>query len=351
MLMPAEIFWQDHQKWLESIGYMLRPRYRPGWVPSWNGPNMLRYGFEDGQVLEHHQLIDATRLSDGMIMALKRIEANVHPYEIEIANYLCSEPLRTDPRNHCVPVYDVLRVPDVGNVFLLVMPLLRKFDSPKFDTVGECVDFFKQIFEGLQFMHEHSVAHRDCCDNNIMMDPTAMYPKLYHPASTDKSLDFSGRAKHYTRTEQPPRYFFIDFGLSRRYLSTNSPILKDPICGGDKTVPEFQMSNNPCDPFPTDVYYIGNLIREEFIQRHSGFDFIQSLVEAMVHVDPAKRPTMNKVVARFDSICRTMSTTQLRARVARRNELSIVHGWRNLMHVARCFSYFLCRLPPSSSLG
>ncbi|TDL15666.1 hypothetical protein BD410DRAFT_796205 [Rickenella mellea] len=350
MLMPAEIFWQDHQKWLESVGYMLRPRYRPGWVPSWKGPNIIRYDFEDGQSLRYRQLMDATRISDGAMVALKTVEANVHPYEIEIAKFLSSEPLRSDPRNHCVPVYDVIRVPDTADTFLLVMPFLRRYDSPKFDTIGECIDFFTQIFEGLQFMHDHLVAHRDCCDNNIMMDPTAMYPKLFHPASSDKNLDFSGTAKHYTRTERPPRYLLIDFGLSRRYLSKDRPILEDPIRGGDKSVPEFQAYDDPCDPFPTDVYYIGNLIREEFIQRHFGFDFMQSLVEAMVHVEPAKRPTMNEVVARFDSICRTMSTTQLRARVARRNELSIVSGWRNMVHVARCCYYSLRRLPPSSSL-
>lgn len=30
-----EIFWIAHQRFLESHGYLLRPRYRPGWVKSW----------------------------------------------------------------------------------------------------------------------------------------------------------------------------------------------------------------------------------------------------------------------------------------------------------------------------
>lgn len=34
-LFPDELFWRDHQVWLEEKGYMLRPRYRPDWVPSW----------------------------------------------------------------------------------------------------------------------------------------------------------------------------------------------------------------------------------------------------------------------------------------------------------------------------
>lgn len=35
-LMDFEIFWRDHQMWLEEKGYMLRPRYRPEWAPSAN---------------------------------------------------------------------------------------------------------------------------------------------------------------------------------------------------------------------------------------------------------------------------------------------------------------------------
>lgn len=34
-LAPYELSWRRRQPWLQSRGYMLRPRYRPGWVPSW----------------------------------------------------------------------------------------------------------------------------------------------------------------------------------------------------------------------------------------------------------------------------------------------------------------------------
>ena len=30
----SEYFWRDHQPWLQTQGYMLRPRYHPDWVPS-----------------------------------------------------------------------------------------------------------------------------------------------------------------------------------------------------------------------------------------------------------------------------------------------------------------------------
>lgn len=34
-LNDQEKMWRDKQPFLESRGYMLRPRLRPGWIPSW----------------------------------------------------------------------------------------------------------------------------------------------------------------------------------------------------------------------------------------------------------------------------------------------------------------------------
>lgn len=97
------------------------------------------------------------------------------------------------------------------------------------------------------------------------MDASQMFPDGYHPTSIDLKRDFSGPAKFYTRTQRFPRYYWIDFGLSRRYTTRDPPPLEDPIRGGDKTVPEFEPAK-PCDPFPTDVYYLGNMIRRHFLE-------------------------------------------------------------------------------------
>lgn len=47
-LLPEELFWRDHQVWLAEQGYMLRPRYRPGWAPSWKGVDKAWRKHEDG---------------------------------------------------------------------------------------------------------------------------------------------------------------------------------------------------------------------------------------------------------------------------------------------------------------
>ena len=39
-LRDREVFWRDHYDWLKERGYLLRPRYRPGWVASWIGTDI-----------------------------------------------------------------------------------------------------------------------------------------------------------------------------------------------------------------------------------------------------------------------------------------------------------------------
>ena len=78
-----------------------------------------------------------------------------------------------------MPILETIRVPDEEDVVILVMPLLRPCKDPPFETVGEVVEFFRQIFEvghtwlfwgyseclrrrvkGMLFMHQHRIAHR-----------------------------------------------------------------------------------------------------------------------------------------------------------------------------------------------
>src|SRR6266702_8345336 len=96
-----------------------------------------------------------------------------------------------------------------------------------------------------------------------MFDSSKMYPNGFHPVKIDRKRNFKGTAKAYTRTQRSPRYYFIDFGLSRQYPSRDAT--DEPLRGGDKSAPEHR-SGRRCNPFHTDIYYIGNLIRQEFMK-------------------------------------------------------------------------------------
>ncbi|KAF8442132.1 hypothetical protein L210DRAFT_3477777 [Boletus edulis BED1] len=337
-----EIWWRDRYTQLRILGYLLRPRYSPEWVPSWKTSKKDWTDCEDGKRLEFGQIIDATRISDGRVVTLKQVKRTDHPYEAEIGLYFSSEPLTSQPANHCVSIYDVLSLNGDDDTALLVMPLLRLYTNPNFDTIGEGVECFRQLFEGLQFMHQHHVAHRDCMNRNIMLDPINLYPHSFHPVETMLNKDCSGSAKHFTRTQRPPKYYFIDFGLSRRYDPSNTNPRDVPIWGGDKEVPEFQNSNEPCNPFATDVFYIGNAIRKDFILKKRGFEFMKPLVADMIQADPAERPNMNEVVSRFAVIRRELNGRKLRTRPVDTDEdlfdriaRTTSHWKRRIVFVAR----------------
>ena len=76
---------------------------------------------------------------------LKMLPEEEGPYELEINKLFSTEPLASDPRNHCVHLLDVIELPNDPPI--LVQPLLRPFYDPKLQTYGEFVAFFTQICE------------------------------------------------------------------------------------------------------------------------------------------------------------------------------------------------------------
>ncbi|KZV73562.1 hypothetical protein PENSPDRAFT_749974 [Peniophora sp. CONT] len=313
-LFAYEKRWIARQPWLLERGYQLRPRFRQGWVPSWRKltwlPSWAQVGLldplnrEDSVPLEHGELImDAVRLSDGAFVAMKMFRKSEHPHELEISKYFSSPELAHDPRNHCAPILDTFDAPDDPDKIIMVMPLLKRFDKPPFETVGELVACIAQLFEGLQFIHEHNVAHRDCFWPNIMMDASPMYPIPYHPGEPTHRRDWKGKVWHFSRTQRPVRYFFIDFGLSRRYDPAHGLPRELPIIPADKSVPEHQgvHYNEPSDPFATDIYLLGNAIRDRFTSRcgSENLHFLDSLLSDMTLENPASRPRIHEVVKNF----------------------------------------------------
>jgi len=336
----GERYWRDRQQWLASCGYMLRPRYRPDWVPSWGTDDLRWWLYEDAIATLHSKIMDAIRIVDGEQVVLKKISNSIFPYEVQITKFFSTEPWKSHPHNHCVPLIDILTVPDEPDTSIIVIPLLRDFDNPRVKSVGEAVELFRQLFEGLQFIHQCNVAHRDCMFANIMMDPKPMFPHSHHPVSDRKKPSFKGRAKYYTRTARPTRYYLIDFGLSRKYNPEDLPPLEEQIYGGDPTPPEFEESEEPCDPFPTDIYYLGNMVRTQFLNKTRGVEFMKHLIDDMVQDDPTLRPTIDQVVGRFETMRRRLHWWTLRRRLIENSESlsdtilrTIHHAFRTTAHI------------------
>ncbi|KAK0439930.1 hypothetical protein EV421DRAFT_1819310 [Armillaria borealis] len=333
-----EIFWRDHCMWLKECGYKLRPRLQPDWTPSWTGTNKLSVLCEDSErELRSYNFIDAMDLSSGKVVALKLIRHLENPHELEIGMFLVKSP---DPHNHCVPILRELPVPDMDNHTII--------------TTGEGIRFLKEMLEALQFLHQQNITHRRtayaqiwCGDGgytNIFMDATDMFPDSFHPQRRDLKYDYSGPALYYRRTERPPKYYFINFGLSKRYKADDLPVL-DLVLGGDQTVPEAIDIMSICDPFAVDVYYLGNALRaflpkgttanhkiRKGLRGMKSFGFMKPLVMAMVEPDPAKRIKVDEAVKRFAAIENGLSAMTLRGRVAYSNEPFVMRPFRAISH-------------------
>ncbi len=102
--------------------------------------------------------------------------------------------------------------------------------------------------------------------NNFMMEWKNMFPEGFHSQKILRTRDMKGTAPFFTRTQRPTRYIIIDFGMSSRYHPSDVSPRELCLEGGDKTVPEFLKLEPFHDPYKTDIYYVANLIRTEFIQ-------------------------------------------------------------------------------------
>ncbi|KAJ6498750.1 hypothetical protein C8R45DRAFT_925487 [Mycena sanguinolenta] len=122
----------------------------------------------------------------------------------------------------------------------------------------------------------------------------------------------------------------INFGISRRYDPAEGPWppLEPAIRGRDKSLPEYSKTWE-CDPFPTDIYFLGNLIRRHFLD----------VTVIPRPDDPTQRPTIDLVVTRFAEIQKGLSSWKLRSRIIGKHEFPyllhrvVAHWYRRFQAV------------------
>ncbi|KAG6834913.1 hypothetical protein H0H93_006422 [Arthromyces matolae] len=302
-LTEEEIFWRDHYNYLKNRGYTLRKRYEPDWTPSWLNSSKLALDCEDSSPLFHWPIQDATR-PDGSLVALKRIDIGQLQDDLPMLKLLSSKEFLHNPRNHCVPILEIIEPQEGTRTTFVVMPLLYDPELPAFETIGETI--------------------KEARFQRIREDVVFSYPQA-------------------------------NFGLSNAYQPEDAPFLRQTPWGGDKSVPEFCALPGGelplCDPFAVDVYCLGNYLRETFldgrdrpegfIRRHpQGFEFLRELIKDMINEVPFKRPRMSEVAFRFDAIVAKQSNFKLRSPVimtgARHGFFDSVSHWSTqLLHMAR----------------
>ena len=98
-----------------------------------------------------------------------------------------------------------------------------------------------------------------------MFGASSMHPNGLYPIEINRNKSSEGTAVAYTRTQHHPAsvYYLICSGLSRQYTSRD--VTDEPLPGVDTSALEYRLQGL-CNPFQADIYCIGNLVRQEFME-------------------------------------------------------------------------------------
>jgi len=117
----------------------------------------------------------------------------------------------------------------------------------------------------------------------------------------------------------PVKYYFTDFGISTQIANAKASRLVTGHDGQDQDVPELS-DDVPYDPFPVDVFTLGNLYKRHFIDVYSNMSFLAPLVHAMMRRDPKARPKASEAFSLFQKIVSRQRGSSLRWHLQKSNE-------------------------------
>ncbi|OCH86780.1 hypothetical protein OBBRIDRAFT_806534 [Obba rivulosa] len=166
------------------------------------GPRLKMEPNHFDHILHKHALVMAARDNcnrDVVIKVVAKGEDGMK--ELEILQYINSEPLRSDPRNATVPVLEFLQYQDW---WFAVMPR----------DASECLEFTEQMLSALVFLHDHRIAHLDISNENILLNHRGKLPPtmMYCPEAEFPHVDIW--PPHPWRSTFPARFLPIFLCLS-----------------------------------------------------------------------------------------------------------------------------------------
>ncbi|KIJ23780.1 hypothetical protein M422DRAFT_195503, partial [Sphaerobolus stellatus SS14] len=279
----------------KTEGYSPRPRYHPQWVGSWLASRKKPINCEDSLVATvNRKILDAVRTCDNVKVIPKKVKTNTE--EIAVGRYFSSPLLRQDPRNHCVPIFDVIPLPETDEETLIVIPFLRQFSDPPFEFKSEYLEIVTQLLEGCLFFL------------NIAMDASQLIPRGFHFISQYTHGARKGVFEFKDRRDVAPvLYYFINFDLVSKFSGYEKHECFTGRVSQDRTVPEFS-DTIPWDPFKVDIYQLGGVFAEIesvsiLFSLYVGLEFLHPLLESMRQPDPTQCPDARAAFEHFSEPC------------------------------------------------
>ncbi|KDR83095.1 hypothetical protein GALMADRAFT_57374, partial [Galerina marginata CBS 339.88] len=194
-------------------------------------------------------------------------------------------------RNHVLPM---LQTVHHDNLVFGVFPMVGKSSiSPWFGCLADGLEFVSQIMEGVAFMHERRVVHRDLFLTNFL---SSRRSGCWDP---DKRSDFLC-----------PRYYIIDFEWAIYFPSSDATVVGPPTdwSNYNRPSPPEMRSAEPHCPFKADAWQLGRSFRLLL----EGIPDILDLFESMCSDDPDMRLTARVALDRFKDLRIGISSTVLR---------------------------------------
>ncbi|KAJ7817977.1 kinase-like domain-containing protein [Mycena olivaceomarginata] len=253
-------------------------RYRDS-EPDWDQFRdfLSQHGLALYSFAEFHDPTPVTQLAldpSGREVIIKAVPSD--SMEAQILERLASPPFRDNPENHTVPVVSILHCDPAT---FLVQARWGDLDLHRYPS---SLNFWAgtqayQLLQGLNFMHEHGVAHGDIYRGNIVCNFTGLR---------------TGTVFDKFKTSGSYRLAFIDFGAAMQCDSIGPHCISST---GRRHCPppEFrapELDSPFFDPFSADVFSLARLL-VDLDPPHKIPAMYQSLLDDMTNPNPTDRPT------------------------------------------------------------
>lgn len=132
-----------------------------------------------------------------------------------------------------------------------------------------------------------------------MYDAEKVYPKGYHPAIAVLTMDVQAFAPHISRTAAGGvKYYVTDFGISTKFEEGEERLVLGTYCQ-DETVPELS-DVIPYDPFPVDLYTLGNVFKRDLVDVTIHCSCICSFESLTISLDIQKHQLLKATNSIYD---------------------------------------------------
>ncbi|KAF6753293.1 other/AgaK1 protein kinase [Ephemerocybe angulata] len=245
---------------------------------------------------DHIQVVRvwAARDANGRELVLRLASGHVPTDELKAFQRLNTAKARSDSRNHTLPILKYLTFD--GLVFA-VMPRWAPvaFSArARASKVAELVHLAEVFYEGMEFLHENRIAHRDHYPGNAVLN-----------ALTDDGKGLG------LRVPGEVRYAYIDFGAA--LVLPMETDIDTVLVDREMRIGSIGLGLKPgvCNPFKDDVLLLTRMIQSTVRVIENVVPEIGAFFDNILQGDYASCPSATEALIRFRKLQSNLSQGQL----------------------------------------